>query len=341
MFILHELSVVLISLEGVILAGIILLWGVTHFRDQLIEFGWLSREGWIARKAEAAECTRVWRVLREIGFRTEHFQGIGRTLDTHRNKSAVGLGVPLSGRLLLELKPFTVKLENGFSYKASGPYYIDSMGAMSLASSRIASLATLLDEWVSELERREVIPPFDLVLAPKDGNVTLVRQFLLHNSPNGERVGIICKGDKDRSRVKRESQLPHETDFDGFEVFLKESASLQRARQNPVYSLNVIAVDDNCTGGSSLCHAMQEFNDLVTLRNLPINRVRDAVVLFGVKSEKTESNFMSRGFHLHALLSLGRDDMAQLLTNQPTELLETVSSFKKGFGCESSRQFAI
>jgi hypothetical protein len=321
----------IIAVESVVLALIILLWAVTHLRDQLIQWGWLSHNSWVARNAAAAETARIWRVLKGIGFREDHFQAIVRLLDTqitpHGSDSR-----PMSQRLLVDLKRWTVRLEGGFRFDASGEYYVDTMGAMSLTGQDPSPLAALLEDWVKALEEGGIIPAFDVVLALKDGNLTLARQFLMRNSPTGKRLGVVCKGDRDRSLVQRDHPVPHETDFEGLRVLLADNRGTE-------FALNVIAVDDSCAGGKSLCHAMRRFNELIAAKSYNIKPVKHAVVLYAVKDKATEANFQSMGFELHAVVSLGRREMAELLDREPREL--DPEGFRQGFGCESARRLAV
>lgn len=326
-----EIAVSILALEAVVLALIILLWAVTHFRDQLIKLGWLKHRWWIVRMATAADINRVWSILREMGFREDHFQAVARSLDSLRaNKQYPSSNQLLSQRLLVELKQWTVQLDDKFSYKNSGQYYVDTMGAMSFAGTDVPRLASFLDEWVVALEKDGIIPSFDIALILKEGNVTLARQFLMRSSPEGCRLGIVCKGANDKSRVQRDLPIPHETDFEGLRgVFIAD-----RPSQRP---WTVIAVDDNCTEGESLCHAMRTFNELIQIKNYPIAPVKHAVVLFAVKSEKTGENFSRHAFELHAVLSLGRNELAEIQRCPERELKKVdITTFKQGFGCKSS-----
>ena len=148
----------IVALEGVVLVVIILLWAVTHLRDELIALGWLSPDSRIARKAAAAERARLLRILKEIGFREDDFQAVARSRDAVQLKRRYSLDTPLSRRLLFELKPWTVELEQGFYYGSSGQYYVDTMGAMSFAGGGTTPLAALLDEWVRKLVEGKIIP---------------------------------------------------------------------------------------------------------------------------------------------------------------------------------------
>jgi hypothetical protein len=317
----------ILTIEGIVLAGVILLWALTHFRDELIARGWLAHDSWIARTASVAERAKLWQTMKAVGFREDHLQAVSRGLDTQgvQTRSREN-DRPLSQRLLTELKKWTVRLDDGFFYKDSREYYIDSMGAMSLAGTSPTPLVTLLDEWVRKLLDAEIIPAYDFVLVLKEGNVTLARQFITYNSPAGNRMGILCKGENDRSRVQRAQPTPHDTDFEGLRALLAQ----ERATD---FRLRAIAVDDNCTGGSSLCHAMRSFNELTKAKGYPIHPVEHAVVLFTVKSQKTSGNFQDHRFQLHSVLSLGRDEMARL---QADTRFSDVGPFKRGYGCESS-----
>ena len=187
----------------------------------------------------------------------------------------------------------------------------------------------------AEVGGRKNYSAFNIVLVLKDGNVTIARQFLTCHSPSGEHVGILCKGAQDRSRVSRGDQRrPHETDFEGLATFLR------RAGQPPFY-LNAIAVDDNCTGGSSLCYAMQSFNELIAAKGYPINPVQHAVVLFNVKSVKTADNFQNlgfascRGFHLAMMRWPNCWPVTQKML--PLRNLGPVSPVNRRFTCAPSR----
>jgi hypothetical protein len=126
--------------------------------------------------------------------------------------------------------------------------------------------------------------------------------------------------------------VPHVTDFEGLRRFLSEG-------RHPDRLFKAIAVDDNCTGGSSLCHAMRSFNELIAAKDYPITPVKHAVVLFVVKSDNTEHNFLRDEFELHALLSLGENAMAELLRCQEKDIRHLdVKRFKHVFACESSLQ---
>jgi orotate phosphoribosyltransferase len=100
--------------------------------------------------------------------------------------------------------------------------------------------------------------------------------------------------------------------------------------------LNVIAVDDNCTEGRSLCYAMRSFNELVRSKGYSINPVRHAVVLFTIKSDQTESNFAQHGFELHSVLSFGPDEMDRLLGEDFNDLFKNVRTFQNSFSCRVS-----
>ena len=332
--ILSHFIVAILELEAIVLALILLLSALSSLRDEFIARLWISEDSWLGRRVILADRRKLWRTLRELGFGPDHLQAIRSGLDTRSIKrDRKRDGNLLSQRLLVELRKFTVQLDDGFSYKDSGQYYVDTMGAMSLAGATGTSLPALLDEWALVLENAKIIPSFDVVLVLKDGNVTLARQFLNYNSPSGDRMAVMCKGTQDKSRVKRtDISLPHETDFEGLRSVL---ASVRVDRPSE-FRFHAIAVDDNCTGGSSLCFAMQKFNRLVETKGYRIWPVKHAIVLFTVKSDSTRRNFENNGFELHSVLSLGRDEMARLVDAKEREVPGLAVRFKDGYGCEAS-----
>jgi hypothetical protein len=338
--ILSHFIVAILELEAVVLALILLLSALSSLRDEFIARLWISEDSWLGRRVVLADRRKLWRTLRELGFGPDHLQAIRSGLDTRNvNRDRKRDGHLLSQRILVELRKSTVRLDDGFSYKDSGQYYIDTMGAMSLMSGATGtSLPTLLDEWVLALENAKTIPAFDVVLVLKDGNVTLARQFLNYNSPSGDRMAVLCKGGQDKSRVKRtDTSLPHETDFEGLRSVL---ANIRPARPSD-FKFRAIAVDDNCTGGSSLCFAMRSFNRLVETRGYRISPVKHAVVLFAIRSDNTKTNFETNGFELHSVLSLGRDEMERLLDAKEKDVATLAARFKDGYGCESSLKLRV
>src|ERR1700723_2838264 len=106
----ERVTVWLLQAETGVLALIILFAAITHFRDELIRWGWLPGNSWLARVAKGAERARIWRVLREVGFGEDHFHAIARTFDVEQAKKRNQSSLPLSYRLLAELKPWTMRL---------------------------------------------------------------------------------------------------------------------------------------------------------------------------------------------------------------------------------------
>jgi hypothetical protein len=64
----------ILGVEVIVLALIIVAQVVAHFRDVLIDRGFLPPHWWIARMALTVDRRKTWRTLREIGFRDDHFQ---------------------------------------------------------------------------------------------------------------------------------------------------------------------------------------------------------------------------------------------------------------------------
>ena len=105
-------------------------------------------------------------------------------------------------------------------------------------------------------------------------------------------------------------------------------------------TLHVVAVDDSCTSGSQICETVSAFNRLTEIEEYPFRPVTDVVTLFVVKDDETERNFLEHGLRLHALVSLGQDEMRRLRENETDELVGDINSFKQGYGCEASRRLA-
>jgi hypothetical protein len=324
----------LLGLCTVLSILVILISAATVLRDELWKQGWI-RKGWLAEGARRSSYAAVKAVLDQIGFRDDHFDIVRKALDQHklsaRLKRISNESSPLSIRVLQEIKPVTFRLEIGFSYQESGDYYIDTMGAMFNSDPGCEPFANLLTLWIGRLIKEGVISQFDCVLANKDGNLTLANKVFSYFSSSGNLGFFACKGPRDSSRVKRtDNQAPHITDFEGLRFYLDEKGNSVGRR------LRVLAIDDNCTAGTTLCTAIKQFNILTENMRLPFEPISDAVVLFTVKDARTAETFRDHSIRLHAIVSLGKAEMQKLIELDFKEITERLAEFKQGFGCETS-----
>jgi hypothetical protein len=102
-----------------------------------------------------------------------------------------------------------------------------------------------------------------------------------------------------------------------------------------------IGLDDNVTGGTTLTDAITAFNKLVSAHNLPFERVDTAVVLFRVQKPQGEPiRIQTAGIKLHALLSLGGEEMRRIRAESSRKLSKQLGRFQSGYGCEVSRALA-
>jgi hypothetical protein len=308
---------------------------LTILRDELWRQGWL-KTGWLAETARRSHVGHIKAVLSAIGFRSDHFETIRNALDQQRMARRLAQRPPnrdsLSLRLLSALKHLTYKLEQGFTNKEAGEYYVDTMGAMFNSGVGDEPLASLLEEWIERLISEGLIKGFDCILANKDGNVELAHRVCNRHSPTGETGFIACKGPRDSSRVQRDvKEPPHITDFEGLRFYLSRPELQAMDRK-----VRVLAVDDNCRGGKTLCNVIGQFNQWVRASGNAFEPVTDAVVLFVVKDPATQRTFSNAGVQLHALVSVGSAQMQQLIERNVSELSGKGFRFKEGYGCEAS-----
>jgi len=238
------------------------------------------------------------------------------------------------------LKTWTKPLEHGFRNPGNLSYYVDTMGAMDYSDDE-SLLARITHQWLLHLVGRSLIPPPDCFVVCKEGNIVLVRQVCKVMSSSGQIKPIVCKGDRDRSRVTRTTECSHWTDFEGLAAFLEANQEIaSRDRQ-----FTVVALDDNCTTGTTQCGSIRRFNEFVYTKGLPFRPIEHAVTLFAVRPDndnegtKTRAAFDQASVRLHALLGLGESEMKQITQSEGTDLIASVNSFKVGYGCESSNTF--
>lgn len=312
----------------------IVITAVASVRDSLIDSGFVSEDSDFGRRVRAHQRAPILRVLQELGITDEDKCRLKFAIHKKDNSGATR-DSPAS-LLLVTLKRWTRPLEMGFTNPGTGNYYVDTMGAMYFEdNNHVPKLAVIMEDWIRFLVDVKIIEPFDFVISQKAGNNLLVRQSI--SLISSEIKPIFSKNATDKSRVKRtEPEHIHITDFEGLEAFIEK----KKGHASGVRKYKGIAIDDNCTSGASLAEAIKHFNDFV-LRNpeLSLEPIDTAVVLFTVKHSGTEYIFKSKNINLHALLSLGPDEMREIYLLSEQQLIAEKESFKDGFACVVSQRF--
>jgi len=234
--------------------------------------------------------------------------------------------------LIDAVKEWTIELEEGVDFQGIH-HYVNTMGAISASEDNAAKFATIAHAWLTFLQNRNVIPPFDCLLSIKDGNPILVHDLAhrIRRSETRPVRSVFCKGAGDSSKVSRG---PHETDFEGLRAF-RDKNQIPRSHGK----LCAVAIDDNCTTGKSLFDGIERFNRFVADHpdDYPFCPVDTAVVLFVVKTSAPNTFAESDSLRLHALLALGDHEMQRIRAEKPGELKEHVADFKDAPACTQSR----
>lgn len=319
----------IIGIASVVGAVIILSGAVANLRDQLVNRGIIPENWKLAQSSIKSQKKQALRVLREIGITEEDRLYVETVLP--RGNLNERIRKKPAEVLLSTLKRWTRILEPELSNPGSGQYYIDTMGAMHFSQAHELSLPEIMQGWIKLLIDNKIIKPFHFMLTPKIGNVIFTQQVCsrLKRSP------FFFKSKDDPSRVVRtDGGMPHETDFEGLNAFLEEHG-------DNLQDIRGIAISDNCTTGSSICGAIQQFNEYIR-RNASIsfNPIDTAVVLFTVKSDATHQIFQDAGATLYSLLDLGEKEMERIFSSTSSDaLIKDISLFKEGFVCEISRRY--
>ena len=330
---------------GVVAAVALLVFFLGQMADLLSRlvsvFGWTSDSrfvGGLARWAKRRRIQHHLEILRTLGIddvAQVELRRAGIEINAKRSRRATAVSRP-DVELLHALKPWVCQLTAPYSYPETQDYYIDSMGAVHYGSPEAEPLTNILTEWTRLLIKHDHVRPFDCVITNKLGNVEIAQAVCARLSLRPRPEAIRWKPEKfDNSRVARNlDSPPHPSDFEGLSAFLDRNrddiANGKRYR--------AIGLDDNVTGGTSLTAAISAFNELVNAHTLPFECVDTAVVLFRVQKPPGEVIRMQEAqIRLHALLSLGRDEMERIRTGDVKRLARQIDRFKKGYGCEVSR----
>ncbi len=321
-------KIFLITLAGFAAVLVILSEAAARVRDVLVEHGWISRHGLLGRMAISRRRIATLGVLEEIGFNGDHFKAIRDVMYRQSPKKLSGLP---EAQLIDSLRQWIKEIPTGYQrLHVNNKLYIDTMGAMYFAEAYRPPLSKLMADLLIQLEKQDDIQGFDCILGNKDGNTKLVDEVCLLFSQTRNLVPIICKGEKDPARS---SQSVNRFDFEGLEAFLQHQQN--RAKQSDrdaTWKFRVIAVDDNCTSGKTLCSAIARFNRLIEMEKLPFEPIAVAVTLFVVRSADTEDVFRTAGVQLYTLLSLSDIEMRRITRETTKALLKDLEQFKQGYG---------
>jgi hypothetical protein len=335
-----SLKEVLLTIAGFGAVIVILLEAITRVRDKLVELGWIAPTSWLGAMVYRRRRADICSVLQEVGFDGGQFLAVKNSLITRLfRRRGSSKKQPLEEQIIETLRPWIKLVPEGFHREGViNNHYIDTMGAMYYSSADQMRLSELLAQWIVLLQHHAEIPSFDVLLSNKEGNTKLVDEACNCISPNRQLSTIVCKGERDASRVGIRGTTINRIDFEGLEAFLLSSQSrADRAKADSSFQFRVIAADDNCTSGKSLISAIQRFNRLIQQDNLPFMPITHAVTLFAIKSEITADTFANANVVLHTVFSLGNSEMEQI-KNEPTrKLLKQVGRLKDGYGCDFSK----
>ena len=338
-----SLKLVLLGIVGLVTFILVLLAALARLRDELVNMQIVSEKSRIGKQAVKSQRRQIQRVLGEIGFRNDHLIEIKAALDSVAGRMRYGAAperLRPDCELLVALKEWTKRLEPEFRNPGNLSYYVDTMGAMDYSEDE-SLLARIAHQWILHLERRGVIPPPDCFLVCKEGNTVLARQVCKIMSPSGRVKPIVCKGEKDPSRVRRTGELSHWTDFEGLAAFLQTNEDIPEQGRK----ITVVSLEDNCTTGTMQCSSIRRFNEFIYTKGLPFHPVEHAVTLFAVRPDQDNTGSVTRrifdqtSVKLHSILGLGENEMKRITEAKGTDLIKEIGNFKHGFGCEFSNSF--
>ncbi|MCZ6654948.1 MAG: hypothetical protein O7D91_18215 [Planctomycetota bacterium] len=331
-------TMIILGIAGVVTVLPILFTSLITLRNAWAEAGLplpkRLKESWLSSQSRT-----IALVLDELGWRGEQIQALRDATEagSTRVHDVSGDATELAREVVRAIRPLTRPLPEGSHWGDNNHYYVHTIGT-TYPPALGHRLAELMVDWLAIIETAQKLRRIDCVLANKQGNPTFASDVCRLLSTPGEIPAIVCKHEKDRSRVNHTQPLPHVTDFEGLEAFLEAK---QRDIKRGV-RLRAIAIDDQCAGGSGLCGLVERFNQLVERQGLPFDKVTDVVVLFVINDKETKKNFdKGSGVRLHAVLSsLGDEEKQLIMEMDPDTGLDDISRLQRGVGCETIRELA-
>lgn len=326
-----------LAVAGLITVIPLLFMALAGLRDELVAQGWVGRNSWLGRMAIRSQTTRMIPILEVIGldeFAEKALRVTSNELGRRsRNNSHPPLGRP-DIEFLKRARDWVYQLESPYNYKGSS-YYLDMMGALDGRQQYQLSIDQIFEAWINRLVKEAVIPEFDVLLAPKDGNVLLCREV----AKRLDKPLILCKGTKDRAWIGRaDEEQPHITDFEGLRVFYERQG---QKVSHPRRKYRALIIDDSCANGTQLTVAAKGFNALVSSKDLSgqisFDAVTKCVVLFRATAGKvSKANFDSANLALHALVAVGPKELEFLASKTPNEGQVNAMFKSDPFSCASS-----
>lgn len=311
---------------------------LAQLRDLLLQFGFLSRDSWLGRQASRGQTNQVVAGLEALGLDDRIARSIRASLSPPKRRLERALNASASREDVVFLtlaKAWIYRLDAPYNYKGAS-YYLDIMGAISSPPVGTHRLDQVFAQWIVRAASYEQCDLPDAFLAPKDGNVLLCQAV-------AERFNlplILCKGERDNSLVDRADPTePHVTDFEGLQAFLTANKSKARLHGHR-YSFWVI--DDSCSGGSQIVSLIRRFKRWVELTvaetGWDVSSIDTVFVLFRATARSPKGDALSgNGLKLHALVSLGENELASLSRLSPKKICKRMAEFKLDeFACEVS-----
>lgn len=303
----------------------------TSLRDEAYRQGWLTSRSRLGMMAQRSERKRTFDTLQALGLDSAVTADIRAAYADRRRRRRPKTSIGPDVAFLNVAQRWVLKLDSSVKWRES-QYYLDIMGALGGRESHEQSLGQIHAEWIRKLQSAGRVAEVDLLLGPKDGNVLLCQSV----AEQLQLPLILCKGEKDKSRVERPDNVPHETDFEGLRAL--SLAESKRSRL-PGHRLVALVIDDSCSSGSQLISMATRFNQLTG--NGPINDVnfsvtKDIVTLFRVRqTHTTNDRLIEAGLSVHALVAMGDPELKLLLDARRP--FQGASDFKKDtFSCADS-----
>jgi hypothetical protein len=334
------IALFILGLTTAIALIIALITPLADARDRLVETGFCSKDGWLGRQMLQRRELVLKKLLEQIGFTEQHRSFVRDAYARNQAADQVkAIDTPrLIEHLLTAMRGCIIVNSIDLEFRpATGKYNVDVMGAVSALSPNDWDFAIILAKWLHLLTKESVIPHFDAILTPKNGNPTLIHRAADFYSPSLSPMVLTWKSRDDHSRVARENRdIPHFLDFEGLWAY-------QRKRRSDKH-LKVIAVDDNFTSAETLTDAIDQFNKhLQSQKDDQFDPIETAVALFALKTDQAERNFqkISKTFQVHTMLSLGIPELAKLASQVPIpELMKDLCNFQDGFTCKEASKLS-
>ena len=329
-----QATLIVLAVIDLLAVFVLVIPAIANIRDAIVKFGFVKPDGKLGRQVRTSRFHKVLPTLEALGLDEAVRTAIRKAAGPAKASKISDTDLSRPDLAFLKRTQSWIRiLEQPYAYKST-PFYLDLMGAIDGREDHELGMDQIFCAWIEALISASALKDFDILIAPKDGNVLLSKKVAdaLHKPL------ILCKGVEDKSRIDRpDAKTPHDSDFEGFRALYKSRGP----RRSDGQAYRALIIDDSCKNGSQLAALAKSFNALCSTEEvrdrMQFAEAISAVVLFrSLAGNVANHQLNDAGVSLHALVAVGPRQL-ELLSQGSTGIGTSLSKFKDDpNSCEQS-----